>query len=470
MKRKSSSANPKSLDSIFDFSEKEIRRGYRHREVKEFFRRGPEKSALYAVLCAVTEGVNSRAQLYNHFDCFFSMSLNQLTITSANIDEALQQGVNSDLFTVKDDQVTITDKGRRALRVGRLQILHDSYWMQKFLTERIVLIISVFTLLILAAIEIWIASNIGSNAMFFEGIEKLTDLVKVPIIGLSVRYKRDRAGAIMIIGLMTITGGSLAQGAIVSLLVNEPISVTVEAYLVSGLSILFNFGLVYMKTAVGRMSGNLSLLSDAKDNEAHLKITTGVIIGLTFSIFNFYFADALIALLIAGIILWDAAITLKEMVVAGEELSVDTIRLGASAFFEDKITDWVLAQLTRGAAAPSQLNSSFLQGSASACRYYDFHALFGHRELERRGIIKNLDQARRSGLVEETDGELTITDEGLARYYRARAREFTKVANEFSRSRLRHFLTRQLWFILAFFGIIFLIVYAPTINMFLTSI
>jgi Co/Zn/Cd efflux system component len=397
------------------------------------------------------------------------MFLNQLTVAPSDVDEALQEGGNLGLLKVTDDRIQMTRKGKQALGEGRLHILHTSYYMWKLMTERVMLIISVFVLVVLAGLQMWMGLSIRSDAMFFDGVEKLTDLTKVGIIGLSLRYQRDRLAAIVIIILMALTGGALLYGGLLALLAPEPITVTVEAYLISALAILSNAGLVQMKTASARMSGNLALLSDAKDNSAHIKIALGVATGLTFAFFGLYFVDSLVALAIACVILSDAIITLKELVAAGEDISVDTIRLGASAYYDDKITDWVLARLTRGPASRERLNAEFLRGLARSYRYYNIYAVFGHHRLQQNGIYKHLDQARRSGLVDEQRRELVLTKEGLARYYYARAKEFRRTATEFAPRRLRRFLTHTIWIILAIVLLLFLLLNAGVINQWLAT-
>jgi len=184
---------------------------------------------------------------------------------------------------------------------------------------------------------------------------------------------------------MVVTGVSLGWSAITGLLANEPVAVNVYAYLVAMLSIGLNVVLVMFKLMMGRMTGNLALLSDAKDNEINIKISVGVMVGLSFDIFRFYFVDSLVALVIAGFILWDGMVTLKELVVSGEDLSVDTIRLSSSARYDDKITDWILSRLVSKPATPTQLNSEFLRGLATGYRYFDIHAIIGHHQLQRRG-------------------------------------------------------------------------------------
>ena len=228
------------------------------------------------------------------------------------------------------------------------------------------------------------------------------------------------------------------------------------------LSIGMNFWLILHKTIVGKMTGNLAFLSDAKDNAAHIKLTIGVLVGLTFAIFHFYFVDSLIALIISGIILWDGGMTAKELITSGEELSIDSIRLGSNTTFDSKIIDWVLTQLIGGPASLEDLNQKFLKGVTLGNRYFDFHATFGVHELQRQGITQHIRQAIRSHLITEDKNILHITDEGLARYYRAKASEYKSISKQFTRT--HHGLRITIWLILIIAAIALLLIFAPIIN------
>jgi hypothetical protein len=304
--------------------------------------------------------------------------------------------------------------------------------------------------------------------MSFEGIENITDLVKVMIVGLSVHYQRDCVGAIIIVCLMLFTGISLAFDGALGLLANEPMVVNFYAYLISFLLIGMNLWLILHKTVVGKMTGNLAFLSDAKDNSAYIKLTIGVFVGLTFAIFHFYFVDSLVALVIAVIILWDGGMTARELITSGEEVNVDSIRLGFNTTFDSKIIDLVLMQLIQGPAPVEDINEKFLKGIALGNRYYDYHATFGVHELQRRGIARHVKQAIRSNLIIKDQNILHITDEGLARYYRAKANEYKSISKQFTGT--HHGFRIAIWLILIIVAVTSLVTFAPVINQLLALI
>jgi hypothetical protein len=378
-------------------------------------------------------------------------------MTSIDIDEAIQHGLNDDLIQESETRYSLTDRGRETIRYSRLEIVHQGYWMSRVLTERMVLVLSTLALLLLASVKIWIGLSIQSDAIFNEGIENLTDLLVVGIIAFSIKYNRDRLGALAIIIVMTVTGGLLAVSAIAGLLSNEPVQWSVQAYYVEFLSIVINRGLIWLKVVVGRSSGNLALIGDAKEDTSHIKVAFGVMIGLTFSIFGYYFVDGLVALLIAGIILWEGISTFIELKAAGDEIDVDTIRLGANEKYEDLMTYWVLGRLTSGPKEADFIEHDFLRGVSIGHRYYDVQAVIGFHNIKQRGIMKNIRQAERSGLIAEREGRYSITNRGLAWYYRTRAKDLAELARDFSDQRREYYMR---WAIMiSIFVVIFLLMY-----------
>jgi hypothetical protein len=456
-----------SLEILWQFSEQEVKHSQHEFPLKKFYRSSPENSLLYAILCSIYEGIDTQEALYKHLDAMFSSSLRRRTMSSLDVDESLQHGFNEGLLKQTGERIQLTETGIEALRCGRLQIEHSSYWMQRVLTEKVVLAASATVLIFLSILKLWVGLSIQSNAMVTEGLENFTDLIVVGILALSLKYKKDRLGAIAIIIFMLITGFGLAWGSVQALLANEEINVSIYAYWVECVSLAFNVMLIFWKMAVGRNSGNLALLSDAKEDTTHLKVGGGVIIGLTFSIFEFYFVDAIIAFAISALIIWEGIMTLRELVLSEEELDIDTIHLSFSEYFDDTITFWILARLVRGPATIDELNSAFLRGVSIGYRYFDIHAIFGFHKIQNQGIIKNIRLAEKRGLLQRNVKELSITNLGLAAYYKHRARELKQIADEFSGRRIHGGMVT---FIIVFIVFFLLIFYAQEIDQFIENL
>ncbi|TFG27787.1 hypothetical protein EU528_12225 [Candidatus Thorarchaeota archaeon] len=430
----------RNIDELWDFTEEELRRGgHAHdREISRVMRGDPGETLLFAVLCSIYEGHVTKSALYEHLESMFVVRLNRMTLSPVDVDEVLQHAFIERLIAKEDDRYLLTKHGTDILRLSRTTVLHEGYWMKRILQEKWVVTTSALCLILLVLLKLWMGSNIGSRAMMTDGLENLTDLVVVGIIALSLRYDRDRLGAIAIMVFMLISGLLLGYNGLLRLITPEAMSVTFWGYIVAALSIAMNTGLIWFKTLVGRMSGNLALVSDAKEDQTHIRIGFGVMIGLFFAEFGIYIIDSIVAILIAMVIVWEGIDALREILEAGDDLSVDTIHLAAADQYDDVMTAWLLARLARGPDTEENLNQAFIKGITIGYRYFEVQAVLGFRNLEEKGITKHIQIAKRSGLIHEDGEMLTITNNGLAMYYKNRVDELKKVAKRFSKKRSRH--------------------------------
>ena len=393
---------------------------------------------LYAVLCSIYEGHVTKSALYSHLESMFVVRMNRMTVSPVDVDETLQHALNEDLIVLLDQKFDLTQRGVDILRLSRTTVLHEGYWMKRFLQEKWVVATSASFLIFMVLVKLWIGFGIGSRAMMTDGLENLTDIVVVGIIALSLKYKRDRLGAIAIMVFMLISGTLLGYNGILRLISPEEIHVSFWGYIVTIFSIGLNYALIWYKTLVGRMTGNLALVSDAKEDQTHIRIGIGVIIGLLFAEFQIFVVDSLVAVLIAMVIIWEGIDALREILQAGDDLSVDTIHLAAADSYDDLLTAWLLARLARGPETRENLNQAFIKGITIGHRYFDVQAVLGFSNLEEKGISKHIQIAKRSGLITEDKGVLSITNNGLSLYYKNRVDELKRVANRFSKRRSRH--------------------------------
>jgi hypothetical protein len=430
----------RSIDELWDLTEEDMRwsRHAHDREISRTMRGDPGETLLYAVLCSIYEGHVTKSALYSHLESMFVVRMNRMTVSPVDVDEVLQHALNENLIIPSDDAFALTKRGIDILRLSRTTVLQEGYWVKRFLQEKWVIATSASFLIFMVLLKLWVGFSIGSRAMMADGLENLTDLVVVGIIALSLRYERDRLGAIAIMVFMLISGTLLGVNGILRLISPEEIHVSFWGYIVTAFSIGLNYALIWYKTIVGRMTGNLALVSDAKEDQTHIRIGLGVIVGLLFAEFQIYVVDSIVAVLIAMVIIWEGIDALREILEAGDDLSVDTIHLAAADSYDDLMTAWLLARLARGPDTKENLNKAFIKGIAIGHRYFDVQAVLGFRNLEEKGISKHIQIAKRSGLINEDRGVLSITNNGLSLYYKNRVDELKRVANRFAKKRSRH--------------------------------
>jgi len=185
-----------------------------------------------------------------------------------------------------------------------------------------------------------------------------------------------------------------------------------------------------LKSMVGRNSGNLSLLSDSKDSQINAYISCGVLIGLTFAIFKYYFVDAVIGIIIAFIIFKEGIEILRELATKEEYFDITEIRVFADNIYDNRLTGYLLANIRRGFTNRSILIDKFQQGLALGRLYYEGFADFFYENLSEGVAEKHLNKLIEGGFIEELDTDLLLTNKGLKSFYKAKAKEFDARARD----------------------------------------
>ena len=225
---------------------------------------------------------------------------------------------------------------------------------------------------------------------------------------------------------------------------------------------------MFQKSFVGRISGNLSLLSDSKDALLNIQISAGVLIGLTFAIFRYYFVDALIAILIAVIIFKEGIEILIELTKKEEDFDIRAIKVVADNIYENRLTGYLLASIRREQINRAKLLENFEKGLKLGRLYYHGFADFFYDELGKTIADQHLDKLIEGKFIETQDGELMLTKKGLKYFYKAKAKEF-----KFRSERIYEGFnprTGEIYCIIVFLIFILLIVFANPINVLLNSL
>lgn len=432
-------------------------------------RHDPHEDFFYGFLCLIYDGVNKIEDLKNQMRLFFLSATKQVVVEEQDVEEYLQYARKKQLITEDSDgSIYLTKNGEKLVELSYYSTLHASYWMNLIFNEKIMLISTVIFLVILSSLKILIGMQLGSQGMIYEGFENLTDLIKVAIIFLiGFKLKKDKLASIIIIVMMMFTGVILIWSGIEAFLNPTPIIPTVQAYMICFCSIILNLALMFLKSLVGRISGNLSLLSDSKDSGLNVKISFGVAIGLTFAIFRIYFVDALIGIIIAILIFKEGYEVLKELLATEEEFDITAIKVLADQIYDDRLTGYILGSIRRESLTREKLLRNFEQGLILGRRYYIGFADFFYHNLGAEIAEKHLNKLIKGKFIEKLGKHLILTSKGLQTYYKAKAKEYNDRAKRvYVGPRLRRGYIYCIVFLIAF---ILLIVFANDINQWLMS-
>jgi len=399
-------------------------------EVTPFLQNDPNRSPLYALMVAINKGKKTREEIYNYFKYFYVNEFSYVKLTQTVLDELIIKGIKQDLIQRKGETFFLTEQGNQILIKAKKVILVSTRLIRLFFNEKCVLSLSLICLIFLSSLKILVGLNIGSDALFNEGIENFTDILKIFIIFLSIKFKKDKLGAIVIIILMLYTGVNLVISSFSSLISNQTIMPNYFSFILMFISILINFILLFLKNFVGRLSGNFALLSDAKDNLFNMRMSMGVIVGLIFAIFGFYYIDSLLGLFIASLIIFDGIKTLIELIKSGDNIEIDTFKLKIDESFEVKIVDWLLMTIQEEELSEEELNNRFIEAIEKGYEIFDIWAIFGLYDIKKFGVYKILNLMKKRRLIIEINGNISLTDKGEKYYDRIVYQEIKRVSRE----------------------------------------
>jgi hypothetical protein len=305
--------------------------------------------------------------------------------------------------------------------------------------------------------------------MLTEGFENFTDLFKIGIIGLiGLKLRKDKLASVIIICLMMFTGGTLIWSGIEALLEISPIVPNIESYIIGFVSIGLNAGLAFLKSMVGRASGNLSLLSDSKDSLLNVRISVGVLIGFTFALFNIYFVDAIIGIIIAIFVFKEGIEVLREILAKDKDFDITSIRVVADTIYDNRLTAYILGSIRRENLTIKQLVGNFEAGLALGRHYYEGFADFFYTDLGAKTATKYITELINGEYIELIDNNLFLTKKGLKAFYRAKEKEFRGRSQSITiRSK---FKLSNVYCIIIIILFLMLILFGPQINLWLNNL
>jgi len=430
----------------------------------------PHGNFLYAFLCLIYDGMHELDKIKRKMRILFISATNQVIIGDEDVDEFYQIARRTKLISINpNNSIELTEEGRRLVKVSYYHNLFTSHYMKIFFSEKFVMATTAMFLIILSLLKIFTGLNIDSEGMLSDGFENLTDLIKIAIIGiLSIKFKRDKLASVFIIIMMLFTGGSLIWSGIVNLINPGIINPSTQAYVIGFVSIALNAALMFLKSIVGRISGNLSLLSDSKDSELNVLLSTSVLIGLTFAIFKLYFVDGLVGIIIAVIIFKEGFKIIQELFKKEEDFDITTIKVFADNIYDNRLTAYILGSIRRESITRPKLLKNFEEGLDIGRLYYEGFADFFYDKLNSRVLEKHIDKLNEGDFIHIINDELFLSSKGLKAFYKAKAREFSERAHNIRVSFKFNF--GSLVVILVFLLFILLIIFGPQINIWISTL
>ena len=457
------------------YSNKELRFDSKYKRLdlmKKYYpsvRHDAHESFLYGFLCLIYDGIKNIEELKEQMRLFFISSTKQLVVEDQDVEEYLQYARKKKLIVLESNgTIDLTPEGRKLVEISYVSTLHASYWMSLLFNKKTIIVLTIISLILLSVLKLLIGFQLSSQGMINEGIENLTDLIKICIVSyIGFKLKKDKLASFIIIGVMMFTGIMLIISGINTLLNPTPIVPTIQAYLICFFSIIINLVLMFLKSLVGRTSGNFSLMSDSKDSGLNVKISASVAIGLTFAIFKIYFIDAIIGIIIAILVFKEGIEILRELSSKEEDFDITAIKVLADNIYDDSLTGYILGSIRRDSSMTKEkLLKNFGKGLELGRYYYGGFADFFYTDLGSPIAEKHLKKLIHDKVIEKIDKDLILTLKGLQLFYKAKSKEYHERAQNIYLGRPK--IQRGLIYFIAFVVLLILvIVYANQINQWL---
>ncbi|MFX1486571.1 MAG: cation diffusion facilitator family transporter [Promethearchaeota archaeon] len=332
------------------------------------------------------------------------------------------------LADISKDTVALNEAGQKLESIWQETLNHQVNTFSKVLDSRGVLVRSFMALFIISLSKIFIGS-FSSDSLLADGFENFLDVLAIVLIGIGIRYNRERPVNIALISLMSFTGSSILFYSVRSLLFGpEPISNSLIIIAVAMVSVLLNIYLRAVKNFVGKKNRNSSLVASAIDSKVNIMISVSIIIGALFSDFGaikgytfLYYLDPIIAIGVCLLIFGEVIEIFLEFVKgSGEELEFESFQMPYERFFEEYIMKWVFSVYADNPNVEftlDLLNNRFEESMNKGEEIYSEFSHFGLYLFEERGIdsvVKKLiDDRFFKKSAKET---LSITDKGKKMY------------------------------------------------------
>ncbi|MFX1524371.1 MAG: cation diffusion facilitator family transporter [Promethearchaeota archaeon] len=337
-----------------------------------------------------------------------------------------------------NNEVFLNKLGREQEKLWK-ETLHTQ--MRKFnliLNRNSVLIRSFIGLFVLSLLKIFIGF-FNSESLFAEGFENLLDCAAVVLIVIGIKFKKEKLVNVIIISLMTFTGGSILLNSVQSLIIGpEPISNVSYIVIIALISIFLNTYLRILKNFVGKKNRNSSLIASAIDSKVNIIISISIIMGALLSnlgsslgIAFFYYFDPLIAILVCFLIFKEVFEIIRDLITSKEEeIEFEKFEMSYEKNFKEYITKWILTvynddptlQLTS-----KQLSEYFMTSLKKGEEVYTEFAYFGLYMFQERGINAVInDLLNEEFLIQYDNGFLELTKRGEYFYEHLYSQELLK--------------------------------------------
>ncbi|MFW9819948.1 MAG: cation transporter [Candidatus Thorarchaeota archaeon] len=328
----------------------------------------------------------------------------------------------------KDSIVSLNEKGKEQIKIWEKTLENQTKRYTKLLNSKGVLIRSFIALLILSLLKISIGI-FSSDSLRAEGIENLLDCLAIFLIGLGIRFNKEKVVNIILITLMTFAGVTILYEAIISLIVGpEYIELPQIIIFIAIVSIFLNTYLRTLKNFVGKKNRNSTLVASAIDSKINILISVGIILGVILSEFGrsqgiefLYYFDPIIAIGVSCFIFIEVFEIFIEFIKGKEkDIEFEKFQMSYETNFKEYIIKWILLIYSDNPEqifTLKELNEQFQNSLKKSEEIYTTFSHFGLYIFKENGISSVVKDLIDEGILSENKDEIIkLTEKGLYMY------------------------------------------------------
>jgi Co/Zn/Cd efflux system component len=327
------------------------------------------------------------------------------------------------LADIKNNLVILNETGQQEEKVWKDTLNKQTEAFDNILNNNSILIKSFLGLFVLSLFKIYFGFFL-SQSLFAEGFENLLDCIAIVLIGIGIKYNREKLINIVLVCLMVFAGISILIGAVEAFMYPKPIPNVYIIIVIALISIFLNTYLRALKNFIGKKNRNSSLVASAMDSRVNIIISIGVIIGALSSEFGtsigmpiFYLIDPIIAIIICILIFKEVLeIIIKFIARKEEEIEFEKFQVYYETYFEEYIIKWILSVLNdnlNSEFSPNQINDFFQESLRKGAEIYTEFAYFGLYLFKENGIKSIIKKLIDDGLLIQMYNDiLKITERG----------------------------------------------------------
>jgi hypothetical protein len=365
------------------------------------------------------EEILDRSYGYLRVVGLFRITDRQVCDQAMSVREQLEELRQRGCIIRDGERFSLTPLGRMEVNERFSQLGETGALLREFLLPKTASKITLGVHLALSAIKLPVGLFSGSVGLLNDSLDTLLDGLSSLLVYFGIRFNRERAINVTLVGLMLAIGSLTLYEAVWRLFVPFEPEADGYAFVAAIFSAIVSLALYVYQRFVGLRSGTRALVTQSVDSRNHIIVAAGVTAGLFASLLRFPLLDTLVGLGVALIILKSAVELAIDMVRSlGEaEIVLSHFEFGMvvqyDKFRQRQLRDWMLYLVEKQAVGTR------MELVARAREALDFNRIPALRAMELSQHQPRVDEIVEHSLAEllkrgwlAGEERLSITDAG----------------------------------------------------------